>query len=89
MPTWDDLPIDIIRLIYEFDSSFYDKFKDEIKLDLEIYGMEHWVNLNRGYTINNFKTIVFPDRILRYYDRTSDTIQGSYARGWCDCKEPL
>ena len=83
-----DLPMDIIRLIYEFDPSYYDLFKDEVKSELEFEMFDHFRILESGFTIRNFQSNI-NNRQYRYYDVFEDRMKGSYIRGFWSSKCPL
>lgn len=83
-----NFPIEIVRLIYEFDSSYHNILKDDILPELEYQLFQHYVILNNGYSIRNFPSLI-GIREFRYYDIDDNTIKGSYIRGYWNSKVPL
>ena len=88
---FDLLPVEVKRLIYQFDPTFNEIYCDVVnemghnnnKQLFDIY-----IKLDRGFTIRNFEMINWVI-VPRYYNPQNKKIVGSYIRRLWRVQEPL
>jgi hypothetical protein len=84
------LPIEIQRIIFEFDCTYLDFFRSTIIKEFKDnnFLFDKFIKLDRGFTIRNYEVknwVIVP----RYYDKNRNKIVGSYIRRLWRVTDPL
>lgn len=84
------LPIEIHRIIFEFDCTYLDILRSTVIAEIQHnnFLFDKYIKLDRGFTIRNYAVhnwVIVP----RYYDKHLNKIVGSYIRRMWRVTDPL